>query len=111
MLLPKQNSQKDFLFLNKKLFVFQLENTPLSSFCNKEEETTLHIFNECTSVIYLWPQLATLFENNLILWALTPQTILLELWNDDTNHDEPIINHVLLIFKLHVHNSTEKNIV
>ena len=69
-----------------------MKNTPLPSFCNKEEETPLHIFNECTSVIYLWRQLATLFENNLILSALTPQTTLLELWNDDTNHDEPIIN-------------------
>ena len=43
------------------------------------------------------------------LRALTPQTALLKLWSDDTNHDEPLINHILLIFKLHVYNSREKH--
>ena len=37
------------------------------------------------------------FENSLILPAFTPQTALLGLWSDSTNHDEPIINHFLLI--------------
>ena len=49
------------------------------------------------------------FENNLILPALTPQTVLLGLWSDNTNHDKPIINHFLLIFKLYVYNSREKH--
>ena len=85
------------LFLNKK-FVFWKKNTPLCSFCNKEEVTPLHIFSECTYVIYFWQQLATFFENNLILPARTPQTALLGLWSDNKNHDKPIINHFLLIF-------------
>ena len=49
------------------------------------------------------------FENNLILSALTPQTALFGLWSDNANHDEPILNHVLLIFKLHVYNSRGKH--
>ena len=93
--------------MNKKLFVFRWKNTPLCSFCNTE--TPLHIFGECTYVVYLWQQLATFFKNNLILPALTPQTALLGLWSDNTNHDEPIINHFLLIFKLYVYNSREKH--
>ena len=97
------------MFLNKKLFVFQMKNTPLCSFCNKDEETPLHIFSECTSVIYLWQQLATFFENNLIPPALTPQTALFGLWSDDANHNGPIINHILLILKLHVYNLREKH--
>ena len=76
-----------------------MRNTPFCSSFNKEEETVLHIFNECTSVIYLSQQLAGFFENNLILPALTPPTALFGLWSDDANHDEPIVNHVLLIFK------------
>ena len=40
--------------------------------------------------------------------ALTPQTILFLLLSDDTNDDEPIINHVLLIFDLHVYDLREK---
>ena len=90
----------NILLLNKKLFVFWKKNTPLCSFCNKEEETRLHIFGECTYVIYLCQQLATFFENNLILPALAPQTALLGLWSDNTNHGEPILNHFLVIFKL-----------
>ena len=44
----------------------------------------------------------------LITMSITPQTALFGLCNDDRNHDEPIINHVLLIFKLYVYNSREK---
>ena len=89
------------LFLNKKLFVFRMKNTPLWSFYKKEEGTPLHIFRGYSSVIYLWQQLATFLKNNLILSASTPQTALLGLWSDATNHDEPIISHVLLMFKPH----------
>ena len=49
------------------------------------------------------------FENNLILPPLTTQTALLGLWSHDADHDEPIINHFLLIFKLYVYNSREKH--
>ena len=54
----------NILFLNKRLFVFQKKNTLLCSLCNKEEETPLHIFSECTYLIYLWQQLETFFEKN-----------------------------------------------
>ena len=99
----------NILFLNKKLFVIRMKNIPLCSFSNKEEE--LHILSQCTFVIYLWQQLATFCENNLILLAraYTPQTALFGLESDDTNHDEPIVNYILLIFKLHVYNSSKKH--
>ena len=48
-------------------------NTPLFLFCNKDEEMPWHIFREFTFVTYLWQQLTTLFENSLILAALTPR--------------------------------------
>ena len=86
-----------------------MKNTSLCSFCNKEEEIPEYIFGEFISVIYLWQQLAKFFESNLILPSLTPQTASLGLWSDNTNHDEPIINHVLLIFKLRVYNLREKH--
>ena len=43
----------NILFMNKQLFVFRTKTTLLCSFCNKEEEALLHIFSECTSMIYL----------------------------------------------------------
>ena len=99
----------NILFLNKKLFVFRIKNTPLCSFSNKEEKTPLHIFSKCTYMIYFWLQLATFFENSFILPVLTPQSALLGLWRDNANHDETIIIHFLLIFKLYVYNSREKH--
>ena len=95
--------------MNNKLFIFRKKNTPLCSFCNKEEETPLHLFSEYTYVIYLWQQLAIFFKNNLILPALIPQTVLLGLRSDNANHDEPIINPFLPIFKLYVYNPREKH--
>ena len=86
-----------------------MENTPLCSLCNKKEETPFHIFSECTYLIYLWQRLATFFENRLILPALTSQTALLGLWNHNANHNEPILNHFLLTFKLYVYNSRKKH--
>ena len=114
-ILPRTTSVNPYLhsfqyeILNNILFLNRKKNTPLCLFCNKEEETPLHIFSECTYVIYLWQQLATFFENNLILQALAPQITLRGLWSDNTNHDEPIINHFLLIFKLYVYNSRGKH--
>ena len=43
----------NILILNKKLFVFWMKNTPLCSFCTKKDESLLHIFSKCTSVICL----------------------------------------------------------
>ena len=43
----------NILFLNKKLFVFWMKNTPSCSFCTKKDESLLHIFSKCTSVIFL----------------------------------------------------------
>ena len=80
----------NIFFLKGKLFVFRKKNIPLCLFCNKEEETPLHIFSECTYVIYLWQQLATFLKNNLILPALTLQSALLGLWSDNANHDDPL---------------------
>ena len=45
----------------------------------------------------------------MILPELRPQTALLGLWSDNANHDEPIIKHFLLIFKLYVYNSRDKH--
>ena len=43
----------NILFLNKKIFIFRMKNTPLCYFRSKEEGKPLHIYSKCTSVIYL----------------------------------------------------------
>ena len=99
---------KNILFLNKKLSVFQKKNTPLWSFCNKEE-IQLHIFSDCTNLIYLWQHLATFFENNLILPALTPDCLVWALEWQCKSRWIHYKNHVLLIYKLYMYNSREKH--
>ena len=100
----------NILFLNKKLFVFWMKNTPSCSFCTKKDESLLHIFSKCTSVICL--EQLFLKKKNLILWTFTPQTVLdlFGLWNDNTNLDGHIKNQVLLMFKLNIYNSRDKHV-
>ena len=62
------------LFLNKKLCNFGITNTALCSFCKTFEETPKHIFYDCIHVKYLWEELRTRFQNDIILSSLTPQT-------------------------------------
>ena len=50
------------------------------------------------------------FESNLILPALTLHLdYLFWLWSDNKNHDNPIINQGLIIFKLYMYNSRKKH--
>ena len=47
------------LYLNQNLFIFRTVSSPLSSFCNREEETTLHTFYSCIFSKALWNDLKT----------------------------------------------------
>ena len=84
---------------NISFFFFRMKNTPLCSCCNEEGETPSHIFSECTSAIYLKQKLANFLKTTWFYHHL----------HHNANHDEPIINHFLLIFKLHVYNWREKH--
>ena len=44
----------------------------------------------------------------MILQELISQTTFLGIWSDDVNHDQPIINHLVLTFKPLLYNSREK---
>ena len=62
---PSKKTKGDFTFLlqpYKNCLFFRMKSTLLCSFCNKEAEAPLHNVSECTSVIYLWRQLANFFE-------------------------------------------------
>ena len=40
----------NILFLNKKLYIFGISETPLCSFCHTKEETTFRIFFGCCKI-------------------------------------------------------------
>ena len=59
------------LYLNEKLFQFGKTQSPLSSFCHVEAETTLHGFHKCSVTKILWYQLLFFFETDLVFPDLT----------------------------------------
>ena len=106
----------NILYLNKKLHIFEIKPSPLCSFCNLCDETPFHIFYECDGVKFLWSELVQCFQNTLILPTLTPQTSILEILDSVSNNsffenNKILVNHILLIFKLHVYKSREKKFI
>ena len=104
------------LFLNKKLHIFGIKSSPLCSFFNLCHEIPLHIFYECDSIKCFRSDLVRYFQNSLVLSILTPQTAIFG-FRDPKNNDynfkknKLLINHILLIFKLYVYRSREKQFI
>ena len=104
------------LFLNKTLHIFGIKSSPLCSFCNLCDKTPLHIFHECDRIKCLWSNLVQYFQNSLVLPIITPQSAIfgfLDSTNSDYNFkkNKLLINYILLIFKLYVCWSREKQFI
>ena len=72
------------------------------------------MFYEWDRVKYLWSDLIQCFQNTLMLPTLTPQTAILGILGSASNksffeNNKIFISHILLIFKLYVYKSREKN--
>ena len=106
----------NILSLNKKLHIFGIKSSPLCYFCNLCDETLLRIFYECDSIKCSWSDLVHYFQNSLVLPIITQQTVVFGFF-DSTNSDynfkknKLLINHILLIFKLYVYRSREKQFI
>ena len=61
------------LYLNKKLFIFGKTDTKLCSFCKLDDETTLHLFANCTKTNILWANIKEFCDENLKLPSLVFQ--------------------------------------
>ena len=89
-------------------FTFGKIKAPLCSFCHSYDETIKHIFLECICVKQLWNHLRLFLMNDISVPILTPQTAIFGFINGIENSVYKIINHVLLIFRLHVYQSRER---
>ena len=59
------------LYLNKTFFKFGKRGSPLCSFCNVKDETSYHLFCECSHAISLWNHFRDFLSNSLnILYLL-----------------------------------------
>ena len=80
------------LFLNKKLYIFGISETPLCSFCRAKEEATFHIFFNCCKTQSLWEELRKYFHDDFSLPILSPQTALFGFLDFSEHEDLFLIN-------------------
>ena len=90
------------LFLNKKLYIFGISETPLCSFCHTKEGATFNIFFEYCKTQSLWGELRKHFHDDCSLPILLPQTTLLGFLDFSEHKDLLVFNNILLVFKLYL---------
>ena len=83
------------LFLNKRLYKFNVVTSPLCSLCTVENESISQFLCYCRETRRLWQQLQKWFPDYRNLPHLEPQLIILGIWNDD-RPDNILINHMML---------------
>ena len=96
------------LYLNKKLFQFGIISQSKCSFCDLYDETSHHIFYECTHTQNLWNQLQLYISEKVALPVLNPQSAIFG-FTDVLDHNYLLANHLLLIFKYNIYNSSVNN--
>ena len=91
------------LFLNERLYKFNVVTSPLCSLCKVENESVSHSFlllsrNEkaVATALQKW------FPDYSNLPHLGPQLIILGIW-DDNKPDNILINHMILLFKHYIY--------
>ena len=85
-------------------FKFGKVISPQCSFRKLHEETVIQLFYDCLIVKRICNQLKSILSNNINFPISTPQSAIFGFWNLDTN-EHLILNHLLLIFKMHIYNA------
>ena len=96
------------LYLNKKLFHFGIISQSKCSFCELCHETPQHIFYECAFAQNLWNQLWSYLSEKVALPVLNPQSANF-VFTDVLDHNYRLVNHLILIFKYNLCNSSVNN--
>ena len=94
------------LYLNKKLFQFGIISRSKCSFCELYDETPPHSFYECTYAQNLWNRLCLHLSENVALPVLNQQSAIFG-FTDVSEHNFLLVNHLLLIFKYIMYNSSD----
>lgn len=92
------------------MFIFGFEAPSLCSLCNLEDETPFHLLFDSHIEKSLWTQLENCFSDDFKLFTLMPNTNLIGIFNDSLiAENASLMNHILLIIKLHVFKSRENH--
>ena len=83
----------------------------MCSFCYTEAETKLHVFHKCSLPKICRNQFLLFFETDLDFPDLTAQAALFDFINKSDNKLNILQNLILLIFKLYVYQSKEREVL
>ena len=95
------------IYLNKKLFQFGIISQSTCSFCELYDETSHHIFYECTYAQNEWNRIRFYLSEKVALPVLNPQGAIFGFTILD--HNFLLVNHLLFIFKNNIYNSRVNN--
>ena len=86
------------------LFKFGKVTSPQCFLFKLENETTVHLFYDCSIVKRIWNQLKSILSDILIFPISTPQSAIFRFWDLGSN-EQFIFNHSILIFKMYIYNA------
>ena len=92
------------LYLNKQLFIFNKKGTKLCSHCRWQDETTNHIFVECTFAKKLRSDLRHYCQCSFDLPILNSQSATFGFFEIDPDL-VILLNHTLLLYKCYIYSS------
>ena len=93
------------LYLNNRLHKSGFLESLLSSLCNREPESILHLFCNCQETQKLWKSVQHWCKNHISLSHLTPELVISGKL-DSSNSEFILQNHLTLLFKRFVYRST-----
>ena len=91
----------NILYLNGRLYKFNIVDSPLCSLCGAYNESIKHLFCTCTVTQRLWDQLKSWMHEVISFPILEPKTVILGLWSEKTSN-YILINHIVLLFKCYI---------
>ena len=89
------------LYTNNMLFKFKKVDSPLCDFCEKELETTEHLFFHCAKVSMFWDDLKVLLNSLNITIRLDIKNVLFGFL--DTDNMSILVNYILLESKYFIY--------
>ena len=91
----------NILYLNKQLYKMRLKESPLYSFCSKEEKTFTHLCLVCTFSSKLWRHIQRTLRSKLTSTDISERTI--KLGFIDGESFSITESHILLLYKQYIY--------
>ena len=95
----------NIIYLNERVFKFDVVKSPLCSLCSLVNETVVHLFCECRGTIRIWKHFKAWTNRYMNLPRINPENMLLGIWQE-RSHDSVLKNHLLLMFKRYIYLKT-----